>query len=65
MGWWALQTTVDLTGQGYKRILASDAHNNYNGTLASGTPVYTSQNDGTAVTTLKLWAGDAIVLVNA
>jgi hypothetical protein len=67
MGWWALQTTIDLTGQGYKRILTtSDAHNNYDGTLVSGSaPVYTSQNDGTACGLVKLWAGDGLVVVAA
>ncbi len=58
-GFFALQTTVDLTGQGYKRILGTDdAHNDYH---FGGT----SQNDGTRVDKLTLWANDAVVLLKA
>lgn len=58
VGFFRLQTSVDLSALGLRRFLGSqDAHNNYD----QGT----SQNDGTAVTTLKLWAGDAILLLKA
>lgn len=52
----ALQTTVDLTGLGYRRILGTDdAHNDYdNGT---------SQNDGSVITTVTTWSGDALIAV--
>jgi hypothetical protein len=66
-GFFGLQTTVDLSGQGYKRILStSDSGLNYDGTLNDGAqPVYTSQNDGSLVTTVKLWPQDALLLLKA
>lgn len=51
-------TTIDLTGQGWTRFLGTDdTHDDYlNGT---------SQNDGTTVTTIDLWSGDAVMLLKA
>lgn len=57
-GFVEFQATVDLTGQGYRRFLGTqDGHDDYDGG--------TSQNDGTTVTTLKLWSGDAVLLLKA
>ncbi|HEX5682762.1 MAG TPA: hypothetical protein VFY73_01905 [Ideonella sp.] len=55
-GFWGVQTTVDLRGQGYRRLLGvDDAHDNYDGG--------TSQNDGSLVRRLTLWPNDAILLL--
>jgi hypothetical protein len=55
-GFFALKSSVDLTGLGYRRILGTDdAHNDYdNGT---------SLNDGATAGVEELWSGDARIYV--
>jgi len=58
-GFFQTLTSLDLSGQGYRRLLGTqDSHNNY---LDGGT----SQNNGLAVDWLTLWSNDAIVLLTA
>jgi hypothetical protein len=51
-----VKSTVDLTGEGYVRILGTDdSHDDYdNGT---------SQNDGSAVGVATLWSGDGVLFI--
>lgn len=64
-GYVGIQTTVNLTGGGWKRITGTDSGSValYNGTPGTNVNSTKSQNDGTLVTTLSLWPNDAIILI--
>lgn len=64
-GYIGVQTSVNLTGGGWKRITGTDSGSValYNGTAGVNVNSTKSQNDGTLVTTLTLWPNDAIILI--
>lgn len=66
-GFWGMQSSVNLTGQGWKRITGTDGGTptTYDGTVGSNLNYQPSQNDGSVVTTLKLWPNDAVILIKA
>lgn len=64
-GYIGIQSTVNLTGGGWKRFLGTDGGSValYNGTPGTNINSSPSQNDGSIVTTLSLWPNDAIILI--
>ena len=70
LGYFGIQSSVDLTGQGLRRFTSTDdtpSVTGYDGTGYVGTNQnwLPSQNDGSVVTTLNLWPNDAIVLMKS
>lgn len=67
LGYWGFQSSLDLTGQGYVRIVGTDSGTPalYDGTPGVNTNSLPSQNDGSVVTTHKMWPGDATLFLKA
>lgn len=66
LGYFGIQSTVDLTGAGWKRITTTDdapSASGYNGVAGSNLNYQVSQNDGSLVTILSLWPNDAVILI--
>lgn len=70
LGYFGIQSSVDLSGQGLRRFSSTDdtpSVTGYDGTGYVGTNQnwLPSQNDGSVVTTLNLWPNDAILLMKS